>query len=197
MVRVGEIEGQEIYQSYIGSSANPGWRDFAVAAEIVRGKVVPSKLSFDINPTSRQILEALIADGRLGALVAAGARVHQTGCNGCIGMGQAPAVGRNSLRTTPRNFPGRSGTEEDFSISSLAGNSGCLGALWSDHRSADAWNSLSTAGLSRLHDHQHGLAGATAVGPREAGSVELIKGPNIRSLPEFDPLPDTLAVPIF
>ena len=55
----------------------------------------------------------LIADGRLGVLVAAGARIHQTGCNGCIGMGQAPAIGRNSLRTTPRNFPGRSGTNED------------------------------------------------------------------------------------
>ena len=66
-----------------------------------------------MNPTSRQTLEILIGDGHLGALVAAGARIHQTGCNGCIGMGQAPAIGQNSLRTTPRNFPGRSGTEED------------------------------------------------------------------------------------
>jgi aconitate hydratase len=87
VVNVGDIAGEEIYQAYIESSANPGWRDFAVAAEIVRGKTIPSKVSFDINPTSRQLLETLIADGRLGALVAAGARVHQTGCNGCIGMG--------------------------------------------------------------------------------------------------------------
>ena len=113
VVKVGEIEGKYVYQTYIGSSANPGWRDFAVAAEIVRGKTVPANVSFDVNPTSRELLETLIADGRLGALVAAGARIHQTGCNGCIGMGQAPAAGQNSLRTTPRNFPGRSGTEED------------------------------------------------------------------------------------
>src|SRR5690348_1569421 len=113
VVKVSEVAGKPIYQAYIGSSANPGWRDFAVAAEIVRGGHVPPAVSFDVNPTSRETLEALIVDGRLAALVAAGARIHQTGCNGCIGMGQAPAVGRNSLRTTPRNFPGRSGTEED------------------------------------------------------------------------------------
>jgi len=113
VVAVREVQGEEIAQSYIGSSANPGWRDFAIAAEIVRDRTVPPGISFDVNPTSRQVLQMLINDGRLGALVAAGARIHQTGCNGCIGMGQAPAIGRNSLRTTPRNFPGRSGTEED------------------------------------------------------------------------------------
>src|SRR5262249_34374470 len=113
VVKVSELEGTEIYQSYIGSSANPGWRDFAVAAEIVRGKTIPPQVSFDVNPTARQLLAALTADGRLGVLLSSGARLHQTGCNGCIGMGQAPAAGRNSLRTTPRNFPGRSGTEDD------------------------------------------------------------------------------------
>ena len=166
VVRVGEIEGQEIYQSYIGSSANPGWRDFAVAAEIVRGKAVPSKLSFDINPTSRQILEALIADGRLGALVAAGARVHQTGCNGCIGMGQAPAVGRNSLRTTPRNFPGRSGTEEDLVFlcsPETAAASALFGRITDPRTLGIRYPRLA---YPELHNHQHGLAGATAVGPR-------------------------------
>src|SRR5262249_54384289 len=72
VVKVSEVAGQPIYQAYVGSSANPGWRDFAVAAEIVRGSQVPPGVSFDINPTSRETLEALIADGRLGALVAAG-----------------------------------------------------------------------------------------------------------------------------
>ncbi len=77
VVKVGEITGKDVYQTYIGSSANPGWRDFAVAAEIVRGKTVPSNVSFDVNPTSRQLLETLIADGRLGALVARG-RPHSS-----------------------------------------------------------------------------------------------------------------------
>jgi aconitate hydratase len=195
VVRVGDIEGKEIYQAYIGSSANPDWRDFAVAAEIVRGKAVPPKLSFDINPTSRQILEALIADGRLGALVAAGARVHQTGCNGCIGMGQAPAVGRNSLRTTPRNFPGRSGTEED-SVFLCSPETAAASALFG--RVTDP-RSLGTPYPRLAYPDSTIISTALLAAPppaQEARSVELIKGPNIRSLPEFDPLPDTLAVPI-
>ena len=110
---VREVAGEPIYQAYIGSSANPGYRDFAVAAEIVRGKQIPPRVSFDINPTSRQILENLVHDGHLQSLIHAGARIHQAGCNGCIGMGQAPATDRISLRTVPRNFPGRSGTRED------------------------------------------------------------------------------------
>ena len=64
-------------------------------------------------PASRQALEQLIREGGLARLIEAGARLHQTGCNGCLGMGQAPAAGRRSLRTVTRNFPGRSGTKED------------------------------------------------------------------------------------
>jgi aconitate hydratase len=113
VVPVREVAGADIYQAYIGSSANPGFRDFAVAAAIVKGHEVHDRVSFDINPSSRQTLQTLVAEGQLGELIAAGARTHQPGCNGCIGMGQAPAAGRISLRTVPRNFPGRSGTRED------------------------------------------------------------------------------------
>jgi aconitate hydratase len=113
VVPVKEVAGASIYQSYIGSSANPGYRDFAVAAEMVKERRVADGVSFDVNPTSRQLLEELMQAGELNYLVHAGARLHQAGCNGCIGMGQAPASGRISLRTVPRNFPGRSGTKED------------------------------------------------------------------------------------
>lgn len=113
VVPVAEVAGEPVYQSYIGSSGNPGYRDFAVVGHIVRSRRVAEGVSLDINPSTRQILGALIEEGHLGAMVAAGARLHQPGCNGCIGMGQAPAAGRNSLRTVPRNFPGRSGTRED------------------------------------------------------------------------------------
>ena len=88
---VREVAGLEIYQAYIGSSANPGYRDFAIAAHMVRGRQVHDRVSFDINPSSRQLLENLIAEGLLSDLVHAGGRLHQAGCNGCIGMGQAPA----------------------------------------------------------------------------------------------------------
>ena len=113
VVPVTEIAGTPIYQSYIGSSANPGYHDFAIAAEIVKGKQIADGVSFDINPTSRQMLTDLLKKVISQAFIQAGGRLHQAGCNGCIGMGQAPATGRNSLRTTPRNFPGRSGTVED------------------------------------------------------------------------------------
>jgi aconitate hydratase len=195
VVKVGDIAGKDLYQSYIGSSANPGWRDFAVAAEIVRGRTVPSNVSFDVNPTSRQLLETLIADGRLSALVAAGARIHQTGCNGCIGMGQAPAVGQNSLRTTPRNFLGRSGTKEDsvFLCSPETAAASALFGRITDPRSLKM-------SYPRLADPEAPTVGAALLAsplpPAEARLVELVKGPNIRSLPEFDSLPDSLALPI-
>ena len=195
VVKVGEIAGKDVHQTYIGSSANPGWRDFAVAAEIVRGKTVPANVSFDVNPTSRELLEALIADGRLGALVAAGARIHQTGCNGCIGMGQAPAVGQNSLRTTPRNFPGRSGTEEDsvFLCSPETAAASALFGRITDPRSLDV-------AYPRLAEPEETTSNAALLEPplpkAKARLVELVKGPNICSLPEFDPLPDSMTLPV-
>jgi len=195
VVAVREVQGAEIAQSYIGSSANPGWRDFAVVAEIVRGRTVPSGVSLDVNPTSRQVLEMLIADGRLAALVAAGARIHQTGCNGCIGMGQAPAIGRNSLRTTPRNFPGRSGTEEDsvFLCSPETAAASALFGKITDPRRLDVpYPKLSQPAIPPM-------SASLFVPPlpiEQAREVALVKGSNIKSLPEFDVLPDGLDLPI-
>ncbi|MDN5874975.1 MAG: aconitase family protein, partial [Sinobacteraceae bacterium] len=98
VVPVSELVGEGLYQAYIGSSANPGYRDIAMAAAMVEGRHVDKRVSFDVNPTSRAILETLARDKYLFPLIHSGARLHQTGCNGCIGMGQAPATGRNSLR---------------------------------------------------------------------------------------------------
>ena len=113
VVPVREVEGEDVSQVVLGSSANPGLRDFAVVAAIMRGRQTAPTVSLDVNPTSRSILADLTGMGGTLDLIGAGARLHQTGCMGCIGMGQAPAIGRNSLRTVPRNFPGRSGTDED------------------------------------------------------------------------------------
>ena len=195
VVAVREVQGEEIAQSYIGSSANPGWRDFAIAAEIVRDRRVPPGISFDVNPTSRQVLQMLINDGRLGALVAAGARIHQTGCNGCIGMGQAPAIGRNSLRTTPRNFPGRSGTEEDsvFLCSPETAAASALVGKIRDPRTLDIpYPRLSQPAIPHLSSSL--LEPPLPID--EAREVALVKGSNIKSLPEFDPLPEELELPV-
>jgi len=195
VVPVREIVGEPVYQCYIGSSANPGYRDFAVAAKIVEGRITDPRVSFDINPTSRSILEQLVRDGALTALLHAGARLHQAGCNGCIGMGQAPAYGRNSLRTVPRNFPGRSGTPEDavFLCSPETAAASALHGTITDPRELDmAYPSIDEPSKAVINKDL--LEAPLAA--EQARRVELAKGPNIASLPDFDPLPDEFELPV-
>jgi aconitate hydratase len=195
VVPVREVAGEDIYQAYIGSSANPGYRDFAVAAHMVRGRQVHDRVSFDINPSSRQILEDLIAEGLLKDLVQAGGRIHQAGCNGCIGMGQAPAVGRNSLRTVPRNFPGRSGTREDrvFLCSPETATASALTGVITDPR--DLGMPYPKVELP-MHPSVNTAMLVPPLPEKEARQVRLEKTVNIDSVPEMDAAPDELAVPV-
>jgi aconitate hydratase len=193
VVPVREVAGREIYQAMIGSSANPGLRDFAIAALTVDGKRVHDRISFDVNPTSRQILENLTELGLLSKLIRAGARIHQAGCNGCIGMGQAPATGRISLRTVPRNFPGRSGTKEDqvYLCSPETAAASALTGRITDPRT------LGMAYPKFEEPEKLVLDADMVVPPPESGEgVELEKGPNIAPLPRFDPLPATIEGPV-
>jgi len=195
VVPVSEVAGTEIYQSYIGSSANPGFRDFAVAAAIVKGRQTHDRVSFDINPSTRVVLETLIREGQLSDLIHAGARVHQAGCNGCIGMGQAPASGRNSLRTVPRNFPGRSGTREDsvFLCSPETAAASALTGVITDPR---------TLGMPCPRIEAPRMVAANAamlVAPLpedEARGVRLEKSDNITTLPELGRLGASIRVPV-
>jgi aconitate hydratase len=192
VVPVRQVAGREIYQAVIGSSANPGLRDFAVAAEVVRGKQTHPRVSFDVNPTSRQILEQMIEGGWLGALVGAGARIHQAGCMGCIGMGQAPATDEISLRTVPRNFPGRSGIADDqvYLCSPETAAASALAGVITDPRDSD--EQYPTLGLpTRFRVNTSML-----VPPIAEENVELRKGPNVVTLPELDPLPEGLEAPV-
>ncbi|QHE51849.1 aconitate hydratase [Pontibacillus sp. HMF3514] len=195
VVPVREVAGEPIYQSYIGSSANPGYRDFAVAAEIVKGKQVAHGVSFDINPTSRQMLTDLVKNNHMASLLPAGARLHQAGCNGCIGMGQAPATGRNSLRTTPRNFPGRSGTKEDsvFLCGPETAAASALTGKITDPRDLEMEFPDISAPDNPTIDMT--LLDKPKL-PEEAKEIELQKGPNIASIPEMDELPDEMELPI-
>jgi aconitate hydratase len=193
VVTVKEVEGEPIYQSYIGSSANPGFRDLAVAAEIVRGKEIAAGVSFDINPASRHILAKLTESGFLGVLIRSGARIHQAGCNGCIGMGQAPATGKNSLRTVPRNFPGRSGTPEDcvwLCSPETAAASALTGRITDPRSTVTAWPHIEEPEPEFSATH-------LIMPPAENGEdVVIEKGPNIKSLPEFEPLENRFAAPV-
>lgn len=195
VVPVSEISGTPIYQSYIGSSANPGYRDFAIAAEIVKGKHIADGISFDINPTSRQMLTDLVKESHIASLLQAGARLHQAGCNGCIGMGQAPATGRNSLRTTPRNFPGRSGTREDsvFLCSPETAAASALTGVITDPRTIGipypkVQEPVNPTIDEKLLDEP--------LPYEKAKEVKLHKGPNIASIPSMDEIPDSLELPI-
>jgi aconitate hydratase len=197
VVPVREVAGADIYQIVVGSSANPGLRDFAVVAQIVDGKQTHPRVSFDINPTSRQTLQALIEMGLLRSLVQAGARIHQSGCMGCIGMGQAPATGQISLRTMPRNFPGRSGTTDDlvYLCSPETAAASALTGKITDPRDLEQLHGMSYPAFMARSE---GKANTDMlVAPSESGEeVELIKGPNISSLPEFDPLPDEMSLEV-
>jgi aconitate hydratase len=193
VVPVSAVAGREIYQAYIGSSANPGMRDFAVPALMVEGRQVNERVSFDINPTSRQILENLVADGYLEKLIHAGGRIHQAGCNGCIGMGQAPATGKISLRTVPRNFPGRSGTREDqvYLCSPETATASALTGHITDPRT------LVMACPRFREPEQVRVNTQMLLPPAVPGTpVALEKGPNIKPLPAFDPLPDHFTGPV-
>ena len=156
---------------------------------------VAPQVSFDVNPTSRQILENLVHDGHLQTLLHAGARIHQAGCNGCIGMGQAPASGKVSLRTVPRNFPGRSGTRDDqvCLVSPETAAASARTGVTTDPRTLE----IPYPRISEPDEPLLNTKMLIAPPPAdEAAKVELVRGENIVPLPELEPLPDSLEVAV-
>jgi len=197
VVPVSEVAGKSISQVVIGSSANPGLRDFWIAAEIVKEKTVHNEVSFDINPTSRQVIQNMINNHAFANLIKAGARFHQSGCMGCIGMGQAPASNTISLRTVPRNFPSRSGTEDDqvYLCSPETAAASALTGKITDPRDLEKLYSMSYP--KYVQPELEIINTDMLVPPIEDGSkVELIKGPNIKTLPIIEPLQDNYCVPV-
>ena len=113
VVPVREVAGTRVDQVIVGSSVNSSFRDLMVTAKILENRRVHPETNFHVNPGSRQVLENIVQKGGLLSFLTSGVRLHEPGCQGCIGMGQAPGTGEVSLRTFPRNFPGRSGTRDD------------------------------------------------------------------------------------
>ena len=199
VVPVREVAGRPVEQVVIGSSANPGLRDFAIVAAIVKGRQSYPGVSFDVNPSSRQILQDLTRMGATLDLISAGARLHQSGCMGCIGMGQAPANGRNSLRTMPRNFPGRSGTQEDsvYLCSPETAAAAALTGTITDPRDLEELFNLDYPAPQLPAMSSVNLAMLEGPLPAEvAAKVKLVKGENISSLPVFTALADRIEAPV-
>ncbi len=187
-----ELRSVPVHQVILGSSCNGSYRDFMIAAEMVDGKLKAPHVSFEINTGSRQTLVNLLANGGITRLVNAGARTHEPGCLGCIGMGQAPASGTNSLRTFPRNFKGRSGTSDDavyLSSPETAAASALNGYITDPRELGQAPN----VELPQQFAFNERWFQRPAETPQE---VEVERGPNIKPFPELDELPDELELPV-
>ncbi|MEZ4598249.1 MAG: aconitate hydratase [Syntrophotaleaceae bacterium] len=191
VVTVREVAGTKVDQVIIGSSANSGFKDLMRVVGIVKGRHSAPFTDFHVNPGSRQVLENLAeADGIL-PLMMTGAKIHQSGCLGCIGMGQAPGTGQVSLRTFPRNFPGRSGTKDDqvYLCSPETAAAAALKGVITDPRD-----------LAREMDYPSSVIPekflvdrSAFVFPSEEGMrTEVERGPNIKPFPELEELPETL-----
>ncbi|HUU50889.1 MAG TPA: aconitate hydratase [Nitrospinota bacterium] len=183
-----DLKNVEISQVIVGSSCNGDYRDIMITAETVKGKIKHPAVSFEINPGSRQTLENVTAMGGLISLVSAGARIHESGCLGCIGMGQAPATGTNSLRTFPRNFKGRSGTKDDavYLCSPETAVASALTGKITDPRTMGNYPKVE-------YPEKFSFNSKWFIPPAEKPEeVEILRGPNIKPFPLFDKLEDDL-----
>lgn len=197
VVPVREVAGREVFQVMIGSSANPGMRDFVVPALVLENRRIHPRISLDVNPSSRQILENLTEQGHLMLLIRAGARIHQAGCNGCIGMGQAPATDKISLRTVPRNFPGRSGTKEDkvYLCSPEVAVASAITGVITDPRDLEKKMGIKYPRYTEPTDILINNDMVYAP-PKDGAHVDVIRGPNIQPLPKVDPIRNHLEGPV-
>src|SRR5919205_721104 len=192
VVHVDELVGTELTQVCIGSSVNSSYEDLALCGAVLRGGEISEKLvSSTATPGSRQILDQITRSGTYVDLLMAGVRMLEPACGPCVGMGQAPPSGANSLRTFNRNFPGRSGTADDqvYLCSPAVAAASLLTGVISDPREL-AVPELPERPPARPEVVQkHILA---PVPEDEAASIEIPLGPNIKPPPEQKPLPETL-----
>ena len=191
VVPVREVAGTKVDQVIVGSSVNSSFRDLMTVCRMFEGRRVAPGVHFHVNPGSRQVLENVAQQGGVLMLLMAGVSIHQSGCLGCIGMGQAPGTNQVSLRTFPRNFPGRSGTKGDkvyLCSPETAAASGLAGVITDprDMAKTMVWPGISNPDSYLLDD-------SGIIFPMDdSSSIEIKTGPNIVPLTDFEPLPDTL-----
>ncbi len=179
-----------MHQVIVGSSANPGYSALWNCVEVLRQLPLHPDVAFHVNPGSRQVITNVAEKGGLQILLEAGAVVHQSGCLGCIGMGQAPGTGQVSLRTFPRNFKGRSGTLDDrvyLCSPETAVAAAVHGRITDPRKLADAMDYPDAQPLEKFTVVEKMLRP-----PEDPGAVEIIRGPNIKPFPHFPPLEETL-----
>jgi aconitate hydratase len=195
VVPVEEVAGTDLAQVCMGSSVNSGYYDLALPGAILAdedGRIVHPSIAATATPGSRQILAAIAESGVYRQLVEGGVRMLEPVCGPCVGMGMAPPSGANSLRTMNRNFPGRSGTKDDcvyLCSPAVAAVSLIEGKIADPREYGDPPEMLDPPDLKPYVDDVHIFKPAPE---DEAEKIEIPRGPNIKTPPEHEPLPESL-----
>ena len=187
--KVSEVEGIDVNQCIIGSCGNSSFKDLMIVSKALSGRKIHENVSLEINPGSRQVLENVANASDLKNLIRSGARIHQSGCLGCIGMGQAPATGTVSLRTFPRNFPGRSGTENDhvYLCSPEVAVAAAIEGRITDPRKLGKYPNIEES--TKYIINEEGIIPPS----KSQEAVRIIRGPNIKPFPNFASLENELS----
>ncbi|TYO97347.1 aconitate hydratase [Desulfallas thermosapovorans] len=185
VVKIADVAGQKVDQVFIGSCTNSSYTDLMRVAAILKGKIVHPQVSLVIAPGSRQVLSSLAANGALTDLVTAGARILECACGPCVGVGQSPCSAGLSLRTSNRNFEGRSGTVDAkiCLVSCEAAAAAALTGKITDPRDLGEPIDIPMPEKFPVDDRM------IIDPPNNREGLELAMGPNIKPLPVASPLP--------
>lgn len=177
-----ELRGMKINQVCIGSCTNSSLRDLLTVAKILKGKTVHPDVSLSISPGSKQVYTMLAECGALADLIGAGARILECACGPCIGMGFSPESAGISLRTFNRNFLARSGTKDAnvYLVSPEVAAVSAINGVFSDPTELGCAPKIEMPEKFLINDNMIELPAST----EEAGSVEVVRGPNIKPIPK-------------
>lgn len=187
---VEELAGMKIDQVCIGSCTNSSLQDMLKVAHILKGKTVHPDVSLAIAPGSKQVLNMLAENGALADMIAAGARILESACGPCIGMGQSPNSKGISLRTFNRNFEGRSGTKDGqiYLVSPETAAASAIAGVFTDPRGLGNMPPYVMPEKFLINDNMI-VPPATEA---DAPNVEILRGPNIKPFPKAMPLAETI-----
>lgn len=188
---IKEIEGLKVDQIAIGSCTNSSYRDLMTVASVLRGKTIASHVNLVVSPGSRQVIRMLASNGALFDLFESGARVLESTCGPCAGMGQAPPTYGVSLRTFNRNFEGRSGTKSArvYLASPEVAAASALHGVITDPRRLGSPPSIDLPEFFQVKDNMI----LPPLPMEQAARTETLMGPNIKPLPLKGPLPEKLS----
>ena len=187
--KVKDLIGKKIDQCAIGSCTNSSYSDLKNTAQILAGKQTPPETDLLISPGSKQVVKMLAREGLIEPLLDSGARILECTCGPCIGMGGSPTSAGVSVRTFNRNFEGRSGTL-DGQIYLVSAQTAARLALEGEFTDPATWGDAPER--IELPDDVPSIRSLFVFPPDNGDSVEIMRGPNIVALEDFDKLPETI-----